>query len=112
MNPRRRTISPQRHGAPPRNLTLDDLNRDERKVLDVLRAADESLKIREIARRTFKLRPSTYVANYRTRNALRRLVREHLVDQVARGRYQASGTASRCTRDSSEPEPLKHRSAA
>lgn len=110
MSARRQTISPQLHGARPRNLTFDDLNHDEHKILDVLRLADEPLKIREIARRTFKLRPNTYVADYRTRNALRRLVREHLVEQVARGRYQASGTASSCTRDS--PGRLKDRSAA
>lgn len=87
MSPRPR-LSPQHHRAPSRNLALDDLNRDERKVHETLGAAGEPLKIREIARRTFKLRPTTYVADYRTRNALRRLVRERLIEQVARGSYQ------------------------
>jgi restriction endonuclease Mrr len=112
MNPRRHMISPQRHGAPPLNLTLDDLNREERRVHEVLQLAAEPLKIREIARRTFKLRPNTYVADYRTRNALRRLVREHIVEQVDRGKYQASSTGTSRTRETPEPEQVKNRSAA
>lgn len=87
MTPRRRGTS-QLHNSPRRYLSDDDLNRDERKILAALRRKAEPLKLREIARHTFLLRPNTYVASYRTRNALRRLVRERMVEQVARGEYQ------------------------
>src|SRR6266511_6097200 len=93
MAPRYRILY-QGQNAPARNLKLDDLNRDEQKVYAVLGAADRSLKIREIARRTFKLRPNRYKADYRARNALRRLVREHLIGHVGRGEYAAVGAIS------------------
>jgi len=89
MTPRRRVTS-QLHGSPPRRLSDDDLNRDERRVLATLRRVAEPLKLREIARHTFLLRPNTYIAGYRTRNALRRLVRERMIEQVARGEYQVA----------------------
>ena len=89
MSPRRR-VNTQRHCSPPLHLSHDDLNRDERKVLAVLRRATEPLKIRELARHAFLLRPNTYVAGYRTRNALRRLARERMIEQVARGEYRLS----------------------
>jgi hypothetical protein len=73
-------------------LRLEDLNRDERKIRTVLRSTAGPLTIRELAHHAFKLRPSAYAANYRTRNALRRLVREGVVEQLARGVYQACAT--------------------
>lgn len=88
MIPRRRVTS-QLHNSPPHHLSDNDLNRDERKVLAAMRLG-EPLKLREIARHTFLLRPNAYVAGYRTRNALRRLVRERMIEQVARGEYQVA----------------------
>jgi hypothetical protein len=88
MSTRHHTRSRQGQHAPARNLTLDDLNGDERRIYKILRNANGPLTIREIARRAYKLRPNIYTAEYRTRNALRRLVREHLVESVARGTYR------------------------
>jgi len=63
--------------GPPIDLALEDLNEDERAVLGAL---DPSVPrtIRELAEIVFRNEPTSFVANYRVRNALRRLPRARL----------------------------------
>ncbi len=63
--------------GPPIDLALEDLNHDERAVLSAL---DPSVPrtIHELAEIVFKNQPTPFVANYRVRNALRRLPRARL----------------------------------
>lgn len=75
--------------GPPLDLTLKNLNDDERKVYDVVWARATDVSIDELARLAFRLKPHAVKANSRVRNALRRLVRSQGVQHGdRRGQYR------------------------
>jgi hypothetical protein len=78
--------------GPPLKLTLDGLNKDERKVYSALWAASQELSLDELSRLAFKLKPNATKANSRVRNALRRLVRAGGVTNGSKRGLYATGT--------------------
>jgi hypothetical protein len=73
--------------GPPLHLTLEQLNKDERKLYDTIWAADHPLTLDELSRTAFRLKPNAAKASSRVRNGLRRLVRSRGVSKPDRGTY-------------------------